>query len=75
MRLAHDAIPGNLECAEAAAAIAPAIGHVRVDAEIVPRRGERVPGIDGLREQGAHWLRTDRRKAGLLYACGDGSKG
>src|SRR4030088_1961623 len=43
MRLAGDLGPAGAERGKAAAAIAPAIGHEGIDAEIVPAARERIP--------------------------------
>ena len=43
VRLAYGAFGGNGEGREAAAAITPAVGHIRVEAKIVPACGERRP--------------------------------
>jgi hypothetical protein len=43
VRLAYDSSGGNGEGREAAAAITPAVGHICVDAEVVPAGGERRP--------------------------------
>src|SRR5260370_42570385 len=60
MRLAGDLGTAGAERGKAAAAIAPAIGHEGIDAEIVPAAGERIPIAQPGRLQYAAHLRCMR---------------
>ena len=71
MRLAHDPHRRRAQSGKAAAAITPAIGHVGVDAQIVPAGGERLPVAQiALAHQRAHLRRPDKGKAVLLDRVG-----
>jgi hypothetical protein len=65
MRRANDAVVAGGVDRMAAAAIAAAVGHVGVDGEVVPTRGERLPVGQGTcgREEGLHRRRGHEREA------------
>src|SRR5690348_16178636 len=61
MRFARDRLGSGAEARETPAAIATAIGHVRIDAEIVPARRKAVPVAQpGRVEQRAHFRSADK---------------
>ena len=71
MRLAHDPHRGRAQSGKAAAAIAPAIGHISIDAEIIPAGGKGFPIAQiGFAQQGAHLRRPDKGKAVLFDRAG-----
>src|SRR5262245_37490111 len=68
MRFASDAVSRDVERRESAAPVATAIGHVGVDAEIVPARREGRPLADGgRRQQRAHVFRLDAGEAAATH--------
>ncbi len=75
MRFARDRLPRGAKTGKAAAAIAPAIGHVHIDAEIVPTRRETVPiAQPGRFEQRAHFRGADERIPVAADGFGDGGE-